>query len=85
MKAYSLAIAQAAENTEPDEPVVYSSAAQTDSENTQTKTDNFDAAGDDSDLNSLLSKVAKGKTLSPFGGGYYEFSIKSRPNDLDFI
>lgn len=24
MKAYSLAIAQAAENTEPDEPVVYS-------------------------------------------------------------
>lgn len=62
MKAYSLAIAQAAENTEPDEPVVYSSAAQTDSENTQTKTDNFDAAGDDSDLNSLLSKVAKGKT-----------------------
>ncbi len=34
MKAYSLAIVQAAENTEPDEPVVYSSAAQTDSENT---------------------------------------------------
>ena len=34
MKAYSLAIAQAAENTEPDEPVVYSSATQTDSENT---------------------------------------------------
>ena len=34
MKAYSLAIAQAAENTEPDELVVYSLAAQTNSENT---------------------------------------------------
>lgn len=34
MKAYSLAIAQAAENTEPEEPVVYSSSTSTESENT---------------------------------------------------
>ena len=31
MKAYSLAIAQQAENTEPDEPVVYNNYVSTDS------------------------------------------------------
>jgi len=50
MKAYSLAIAQAAENNEPDEPITYSTG-QTDEEKDLQRTKDFadKLASDDGD------------------------------------
>lgn len=70
MKAYSLAIAQAAENNEPDEPITYSTNP-TDEEKDAQKTKDLalNIATDDGSealVDQLLNKASKSVNSFPF-------------------
>lgn len=75
MKAYSLAIAQAAENNEPDEPVTYStqtSDEEKDRKKTQDLADKLASDdGNDEIVNQLLASASKQHSLvSPSSLGF---------------
>lgn len=73
MKAYSLAIAQSAENNEPESPVYYDSDSKTIENAEGSSTDTGEQAYDvkkqeeDNSLNGILSKYTKTKDSASLG------------------
>lgn len=86
MKAYSLAIAQSAENNEPESPIKYDSPAPTTGENEQPQEEGvgYDVKKqeEENSLSGILNQFTKSKDSQAFGfsAGLLNLAQTSQPN-----